>query len=158
MKGRIGSFLLIMFGTVGVYIFSSMVVFLVIGMFPTWCVYIFTMKEKESFGYISMGGLNFVGCIDSLYYLWRERGDMSDVLELAGSLKIILPIYLIAMVGYVLYLFTPYVIVYILGFSADNRIRAVRREQKVLLDEWGSQVAGEVLEKKPKTDELFPSE
>lgn len=142
---RGGLYLLMLgFGVVAVALFvvaPPALILLFVGMAPT-AVAIFIDREPDKHAAISVAMLNFAGLSPFLADFVLGSASLSQAMVLVSNVFALVVIYGAAAGGWVLVLLLPPVSAIVLGSLTDNRIEALRKEQKQLVEDWGEGVAG----------------
>jgi hypothetical protein len=142
----LGSALLVL----GIVFHPTTLVF-IIGMMPTLGASLID-RTRSKFLTISVGLLNFAGCLPVILHLWETGHNITNALELTVQARTIIFMYVIAALGYIIDFSLTGIVSNVLVQRGKSRITAIEKRQKQLVERWGVKVNGKI----PLDDEGFP--
>lgn len=122
------------------FIFMPTVIFLGIAMLPTF-VAVIVDRSPRRYGGVTVGGLNFAGCVPYLFDLWSSDHSVPHALTLLSDVLALVTIFGAAGIGWLLFSATPSVVTAILAMTSTRRLATLKAKQKELIEEWGPEVA-----------------
>lgn len=126
---------------VGLLIFALPTVFLVFfGMLPTFVAYIID-RTKEKYATFCVASMNFCGLFPYLMDLWLESHTILAATNIMADVFALFIIYGAAALGWVIFTSVPPVVSSFLSVLAQQRVNALRAQQRKLIEEWGEAVA-----------------
>ena len=125
--------------------------FLFISLLPFFVAY-FTDKSKKKTRTITVGALNFAGCVPFLMEMWTTDHSLDKAFAMLFSVIPIIVVYAAAAVGYIIDWAMTYIVSNLLYQRGLARKKAIEKRQADLIERWGQDVMGAY---KPKEkDEL----
>ena len=109
-------------------------------MAPTVVAY-FTDRSKEKRLGATVGMLNFAGTLPAIIELWSRGQSHPVAMDLIGDVFVWATAYGAAACGWVIFGFMPNLVGSYYRLTTENRIRALVKQQKALIAEWGYEVA-----------------
>lgn len=122
-------------------VMASTTAVLLLGMIPT-VVATIVDRDEDKLAAMTVGALNASGVIPYLLDLWRD-GSLMGVL---GDPMAWLVMYGAAAIGWGVHFGIPPMIAAVIAYRNDQRIADLRKVQLALVEEWGSEVAGDAVE------------
>jgi hypothetical protein len=113
-----------------------------VGMIPTIVAYIVD-RDPEKSAPITVGGVNFCGCMPFAIDLWKHQHTIGAVAKLLGDPLSWLTMYGAAAVGWGLYYGIPPVVAGMEVSRAEKRVEVLKQKKVALVQEWGPDVAGD---------------
>ncbi|WP_448190502.1 hypothetical protein [Azospirillum sp. sgz301742] len=113
-----------------------------LGMIPTMVAYV-TDRDPEKPAPITVGGLNFCGCLPYAIDLWKHGGGVTAALKLFADPLTWLVVYGAAAVGWAFYFGIPPAVANTEVMRSEGRIDALKQRKVALVQEWGPDVAGD---------------
>lgn len=135
----------IAFVVVGLAVFALMLfatpafIILVVGMVPA-LVATIVDREPGRNATIAVSATNLAGVVPFVIELVVERASMADAIAMATDLFVVAMMYGAAAIGWVLVLGMPKVAAVYIAVTTQARIQSMRREQQLLVEEWGPDV------------------
>jgi len=109
-------------------------------MAPTVVAY-FTDRSKEKNLGATVGMLNFAGTLPAIIELWARGQSHPVAMDLIGDVFVWVVAYGSAACGWIIFGFMPNLVGSYYRMTTQNRIRALVKQQKALIAEWGYDVA-----------------
>lgn len=125
-----------------VFIPTSIV--LSIGMLPT-IVATFADRSKGKLKSLTVGAMNFAGCVPFIIELWKEGHTVDNAMSYITEPKTIITIYFAAAVGYLIDWSMTGIVSSIMAQKGKKRLVEIEKEQKALEKRWGKEVSGELI-------------
>ncbi len=116
-----------------------------VGMIPTIVAYI-TDRDPEKSAPITVGGLNFCGCMPFAIDLWKHNHTIIAAGKIFADPLSWLVMYGAAAIGWALYYGIPPAVANFEVMRAEKRVSALKQVKVGLVQEWGPEVAGEVFD------------
>jgi len=116
-----------------------------IGMIPTMVAYVID-RDPEKSAPITVGGLNFCGCMPFAIELWKHNHTIMAAMKVFGDPLSWLVMYGAAAVGWAFYYGIPPAIASAEIMRAEKRIDSLRQKKVKLVQEWGPDVAGDAFD------------
>jgi len=113
-----------------------------IGMIPTLVAYAVD-RDPEKPAPITVGGLNFCGCMPYAIDLWQHGHSIAAVVKMLGNPMMWLVMYGAAAVGWAFYYGIPPAVANAEIMRSERRIEALKQRKVALVQEWGPDVAGD---------------
>lgn len=113
-----------------------------VGMIPTIVAYIVD-RDPEKSAPITVGGVNFCGCMPFAIDLWKHQHTIGAVAKLLGDPLSWLVMYGAAAVGWGLYYGIPPLVAGMEVSRAEKRVDVLKLKKVTLVQEWGPDVAGD---------------
>ena len=134
---------------VGFLIFSlpTVIVFF-FGMLPTFGAFV-ADRSKEKYAMLCVGSLNFCGIFPYLMDLWFDSHTIYAATLIMADVFSLVVMFGAAALGWVMYTVVPPVISSFLSVIAQQRVTALRTQQRTLIQEWGEGVALQVSAEQP---------
>ncbi len=139
-SGVITTALLILVPLSLVFMPTAMVV--AAGMIPTLVAYLID-RDPEKTAPLTVGALNFVGCMVFVISLWQGSHTIAGAMRLLSDPFVWFAMYGAAAVGWAVYYGVPPMVAAWIAMRAESRIQSLRDEQANLVKEWGPEVRGE---------------
>ncbi len=114
-----------------------------IGMIPTMVAYVID-RDPEKSAPITVGGLNFCGCMPFAIDLWKHNHTIAAAGKIFADPVAWLVMYGAAAVGWALYFGIPPAVANLEVLRAEKRVDGLKQKKVALVQEWGPDVAGEV--------------
>ncbi len=125
----------------GLLIFSlPTVIVFVFGMIPSMAAYVVD-RTKEKYATFCVASMNFCGVFPYLMNLWFETHTMYAAMNILADVFALAVMLGGAASGWIIYTTVPPVISSFLSVIAQQRVNALRSEQRKLIEEWGQKVA-----------------
>ncbi|MGQ9364963.1 hypothetical protein [Azospirillum sp. ST 5-10] len=112
-----------------------------LGMVPTIVAYVVD-RDPDKSAPITVGGLNFCGCMPFAIDLWKTGHTATAALKIFADPLAWLIMYGAAGLGWALYYGIPPVIASAEIMRAEKRVEALRSQKAKLVQEWGPDVTG----------------
>ena len=116
-----------------------------IGMIPTMVAYAID-RDPEKSAPITVGGLNFCGCMPYAIALWKHSHTVAAAGKIFTDPLVWLVMYGSAAVGWALYFGIPPMVANFEVMRAEKRIGALKDVKVGLVQEWGPEVAGDLFD------------
>eukprot|EP01012_Entosiphon_sulcatum_P035817 TRINITY_DN45531_c0_g1_i1.p2 TRINITY_DN45531_c0_g1~~TRINITY_DN45531_c0_g1_i1.p2 ORF type:complete len:163 (+),score=21.69 TRINITY_DN45531_c0_g1_i1:266-754(+) len=113
-----------------------------IGMIPTIVAYVVD-RDPEKSAPITVGGLNFCGCMPFAIDLWRHQHTISAAGKIFADPLAWLVMYGAAAVGWGLYYGIPPLVAGVEVSRSESRLDVLKQKKVALVQEWGPDVAGD---------------
>jgi hypothetical protein len=113
-----------------------------LGMIPTMVAYMID-RDSEKPAPITVGGLNFCGCLPYAIDLWKHGGGVNVALKVFADPLAWLVMYGAAAVGWAFYYGIPPTVANTEVMRSERRIDALKQRKVALVQEWGPDVAGD---------------
>jgi len=124
-------------------LFLPTTMIIIFGMMPTFASFVIdrTISKNRT---ICVGFMNFAGCFPFLLDLWTKFGErnMENALFIITDTKTIIVMYLLAAGGYAIDLAVTGVTASIIVQQSESRLKAIRKQQAEMIDQWGDKVTG----------------
>ncbi len=116
-------------------------IILFFGMLPTLVALIIDRSPHKSATFC-VGGINFIGVFPYIMDLWTGINSVGAAWSSVQDVFVLLIWYASAAFGWLLFLAMPSVIASFVVVLQQRKVALLRGEQKKLIEEWGSEVAG----------------
>lgn len=116
-----------------------------VDMIPTIVAYVVD-RDPEKSAPITVGGLNFCGCMPFAIDLWKHNHTIMAAGKVFADPLSWLVMYGAAAVGWALYYGIPPVVANVEVSRAEKRVEALKQTKVALVQEWGPEVAGEMFD------------
>jgi len=116
-----------------------------LGMIPTMVAYVID-RDPDKPAPITVGGLNFCGCLPYAIDLWKHGGGVNAALKVFGDPMAWLVMYGAAAVGWAFYYGIPPAVANAEVMRSERRIDALKQRKVALVQEWGPDVAGDMFD------------
>jgi len=116
-----------------------------VGMIPTIVAYV-TDRDPEKSAPITVGGLNFCGCMPYAIDLWKHNHTIMAAGKIFADPLSWLIMYGAAAIGWALYYGIPPAVANFEVMRAEKRVSALKQVKVGLVQEWGPDVAGDVFD------------
>ncbi|MGR0186807.1 hypothetical protein [Azospirillum aestuarii] len=116
-----------------------------IGMIPTIVAYV-TDRDPEKSAPITVGGLNFCGCMPYAIELWKHNHTIGAAGKIFMDPLAWLVMYGSAAIGWALYFGIPPLVANFEVMRAEKRVSALKDVKVGLVQEWGPEVAGDLFD------------
>lgn len=113
-----------------------------IGMIPTIVAYVVD-RDPEKSAPITVGGLNFCGCMPFAIDLWKHQHTLGAAAKIFADPLAWLVMYGAAAVGWGLYYGIPPLVAGMEVTRAEKRVEVLKGKKVALVQEWGPDVAGD---------------
>lgn len=113
-----------------------------VGLVPT-LVALVTDRDPDKTAGITVGGLNFCGCMPFAIDLWKTGHSIPGVMSKLSDPLTWLVMYGAAAVGWFLYFTIPPLVASTEIGRAEKRIEALKKKRVALIQEWGPDVSGD---------------
>lgn len=111
-----------------------------VGLVPT-MVALATDRDPEKSAAITVGGMNFCGCMPYAIDLWKTGHNIASALAKLGDPVTWLVMYGAAGIGWFLYFTIPPLIANTEISRSEKRIEALKKKRVGLIQEWGPEVS-----------------
>ncbi|MFD1626045.1 hypothetical protein [Azospirillum griseum] len=125
----------------GLIVLPTSILFAV-GMVPTIVAYIVD-RDPEKSAPITVGGVNFCGCMPFAIDLWKHQHTLSAAGKLLADPLSWMVMYGAAAVGWGLYYGIPPLVAGMEVSRAEKRVDVLKQKKVALVQEWGPDVAGD---------------
>ncbi|MBP2233017.1 hypothetical protein [Azospirillum agricola] len=113
-----------------------------IGMIPTIVAYVVD-RDPDKSAPITVGGLNFCGCMPFAIELWKHQHTIGAAAKIFADPLAWLVMYGAAAVGWGLYYGIPPLVAGLEITRAEKRVEVLKGKKVALVQEWGPDVAGD---------------
>lgn len=113
-----------------------------IGMIPTIVAYVVD-RDPDKSAPITVGGLNFCGCMPFAIDLWKHQHTIGAAAKVFADPLAWLVMYSAAAVGWGLYYGIPPLVAGMEVTRAEKRVEVLKQKKVSLVQEWGPDVAGD---------------
>ncbi|CAO3357778.1 hypothetical protein [Azospirillum melinis] len=113
-----------------------------IGMIPTIVAYVVD-RDPDKSAPITVGGLNFCGCMPFAIDLWKHQHTLGAVAKILADPLSWLVMYSAAAVGWGIYYGIPPLVAGMEVSRAEKRVEVLKQKKVALVQEWGPDVAGD---------------
>jgi hypothetical protein len=113
-----------------------------VGLVPT-LVALVTDRDPDKTAAITVGGLNFCGCMPYAIDLWKTGHSVAGVMSKLADPLTWLVIYGAAGAGWLLYFTIPPLVATTEIGRAEKRIEMLKKKRITLIQEWGPDVSGD---------------
>lgn len=138
--GRVWTFLMLVLPA-GLVVLPTSIVF-GIGMIPTMVAFIVD-RDPEKPAPITVGGLNFCGCMPYAIDLWKHGHTIGAAMKVFADPLSWLVMFGAAAVGWAFYYGIPPAVASAEVMRSEKRIDALKQKKVALVQEWGPEVAGD---------------
>lgn len=135
-----GTFLLIVLVAVSIA-FLPTALLLFFGMLPSFVLLVFGNRKRGPRA-STVAAMNLAGCIPFIFKLWSGANDFEASVDIVTDPASLSVIYMSAAFGYMIDWFVTGLVSSYLYQKGLNRMKAIKKRQKVLVDFWGEEVAG----------------
>lgn len=126
---------------VGFLIFAlPTVIVFTFGMLPSFAAYVVD-RTKEKYAMFCVASMNFCGVFPYLMDLWFDSHSIYAATNIMSDVFALFVMFGSAALGWTIYSIVPPVISSFLSVIAQQRVSALRAQQKKLIEEWGEAVA-----------------
>ncbi len=112
------------------------------GMLPSLAAYV-ADRSKEKYAMFCVASMNFCGVFPYLMDLWFDGHTIYAATNIMADVFALVVMFGSATVGWIIYSVVPPVISSFLSVIAQQRVSALRTQQKKLIEEWGEAVANQ---------------
>lgn len=116
-----------------------------LGMIPTIVAYAVDRSSEKS-APITVGGLNFCGCLPYVIDLWKHSGTLTAALKVFSDPLAWLVMYGAAAVGWAFYYGIPPAVANAELLRSERRVDVLKQRKVALVQEWGPNVAGDTFD------------
>lgn len=113
-----------------------------VGMIPTIVAYIID-RDPDKSAPITVGGLNFCGCMPFAIDLWKHQHTIGAAAKIFADPLAWMVMYSAAAVGWGLYYGIPPLVAGMEVTRAEKRVDVLKQKKVALVQEWGPDVAGD---------------
>ncbi|WP_434622543.1 hypothetical protein [Azospirillum sp. B2RO_4] len=113
-----------------------------IGMIPTIVAYVVD-RDPDKSAPITVGGLNFCGCMPFAIDLWKHQHTIGAAAKVFADPLAWLVMYTAAAVGWGIYYGIPPLVAGMEVTRAEKRVEVLKQKKVSLVQEWGPDVAGD---------------
>jgi len=131
---------IILVGTLLVILAGPTVVILFFGLLPTLVARLIDRSAGRSATF-TVGSLNFIGVFPYIVKLWVGDNSFSGALDITTDLVAMMVMYSASAFGWLIYMALPSLISSFVMIMQQRKVAQLRGEQKLLIEEWGSDVA-----------------
>lgn len=128
---------------IGSIMFSALSIILAIGMIPTFVAAV-TDRSERRMRALTVGALNFAGCMPFLIEVFRKGNNMETAVQYILEPRTIVVMYMAAGMGYLIDWAMTGIVSSIMVQRGKIRLRDIRKAQSVLVDRWGQEVTGKI--------------
>ncbi len=139
MQGRI----LLVFMMVAAIVFMPTTIILFVGMLPTMAAAMADRSRKATRAF-TVGSLNLAATTPFLLDLWTSNHSADYALLLISDPWTVIVMYAGAAIGYMIDWALSGMVATMMVQTASARLRAIHREQEVLVARWGPEVSGDI--------------
>jgi hypothetical protein len=141
IRRRASTVLWVSIVVMGLLIFSlPTVIVFVFGMIPSMVAYVVD-RTKEKYATFCVASMNFCGVFPYLMDLWFDTHTMYAAMNILADVFALAIMLSAAASGWIIYRTVPPVIFSFLSVIAQQRVNALRSEQRKLIEEWGQKVS-----------------
>ncbi|PWC31298.1 hypothetical protein [Azospirillum sp. TSO35-2] len=116
-----------------------------VGMIPTIVAYIID-RDPDKSAPITVGGLNFCGCMPFAIDLWKHQHTITAAAKVFADPLSWLVMYSAAAVGWGIYYGVPPLVAGLEVTRAEKRVEVLKQKKVALVQEWGPDVAGDTFD------------
>ncbi|WP_042701565.1 hypothetical protein [Azospirillum sp. B506] len=113
-----------------------------IGMIPTIVAYVVD-RDPDKSAPITVGGLNFCGCMPFAIDLWKHQHTIGAAAKIFADPLAWMVMYSAAAVGWGIYYGIPPLVAGMEVTRAEKRVEVLKQKKVSLVQEWGPDVAGD---------------
>jgi len=113
-----------------------------IGMIPTIVAYVVD-RDPDKSAPITVGGLNFCGCMPFAIDLWKHQHTIGAAAKIFADPLAWMVMYSAAAVGWGIYYGIPPMVAGMEVSRAEKRVEVLKQKKVALVQEWGPDVAGD---------------
>ena len=139
-RGNVWTFMLLVIPAAMVMLATT--VLLLVGMIPTMVAFVID-RDPDKPAPITVGGLNFCGCLPFAIDLWKHGGGVAQVMKLLVDPMAWLVMYGAAAVGWAFFFGIPPLVASAEIMRSERRVELLKTKKVALVKEWGPEVAGE---------------
>lgn len=139
-RGRSNLTWILVVGTFLLVIAAPTMIVMFFGMLPTLVAYIIDRSAQKNATFC-VGAINFIGVFPYVMDLWIDMNSVDAALNSVTDLFAMLVMYSAAAFGWLLFMSMPTVIASFVTVLQQRKVAQLRGEQKVLIEDWGSEVA-----------------
>lgn len=129
-------------GLLGV-VFLPTTFLLSVALLPTFVVAVADRAKRKTKA-VTVGAMNLAGATPFALDLWMQEHSFSKAIELVTDVKAIIIMYSAAGIGYLIDWSMTSLIAGFLLQRGKARSKAIKKQQKELVERWGKEVTGEV--------------
>ncbi len=116
------------------------VIVFIFGMLPSFAAYIID-RSKEKYATFCVASMNFCGVFPYLMDLWLGTHSIYEATNIMADVFALMIMFGSAAIGWIIYSSMPPVISSFISVIAQQRVNALRAQQRKLIEEWGEAVA-----------------
>lgn len=139
LKGRFVLSVIVLAGL----IFLPTSVLILVGMLPSF-VSIFFSSRGVGARSSTICAMNLAGCVPFIFKLWSSGNDFEASIDILLSDQAIIVMYLAAAFGYMIDWVVTGLVSSFLYQKGVLRMKEIRKRQKLIINKWGSSVAGNI--------------
>lgn len=139
-RGNVWTFMLLVIPAAMVMLATT--VLLLVGMIPTMVAFVID-RDPDKPAPITVGGLNFCGCLPFAIDLWKHGGGVAQVMKLLVDPMAWLVMYGAAAVGWAFFFGIPPLVASAEIMRSERRVELLKTKKVALVKEWGPEVAGD---------------
>lgn len=139
-RGNVWTFMLLVIPAAMVMLATT--VLLLVGMIPTMVAFVID-RDPDKPAPITVGGLNFCGCLPFAIDLWKHGGGVAQVMKLLVDPMAWLVMYGAAAVGWAFFFGIPPLVASAEIMRSERRVELLKTKKVSLVKEWGPEVAGD---------------
>lgn len=143
---------IILVGTLLIFLAGPTVVILFFGLLPTFVARLIDRSTGKSATF-TVGSINFIGVFPYIVKLWGGDNSFAGAFSLTTDLVAMMVMYAAAAFGWLIYMALPSLISSFVLIMQQRKVAQLRGEQKLLIDEWGSDVAAIVEQQRASQQE-----
>jgi len=147
--GAKGVFFLVILCITGV-IFMPTSILLIVGMLPS-LVALFVSGTGRGSRASTVAAMNIAGCVPFVFKLWSGENDFASSIAIITDVQAVTVMYTAAAFGYMIDWLVTGLVSSFLYQKGVARMKAIKERQKVLIENWGEEVAGKKAQKKGDT-------
>ena len=142
---------IILVGTLLVILAGPTMVVLFFGLLPTIVARLIDRSVGKSTTYC-VGSINFIGVFPYVVNLWGGDNSFPAAFSITTDLVTMMIMYAAAAFGWLVYMALPSLISSFVMIMQQRKVAQLRGEQKLLIEEWGSDVAA-IVEQQRATEQ-----
>ena len=143
---------IILVGTLLIILAGPTVVVLFFGMLPTLVARLIDRSIGKSATF-TVGSLNFIGVFPYIVKLWGTDNTFNAAMGITTDLVAMMVMYAASAFGWLIYMALPSLISSFVMIMQQRKVAQLRGEQKLLIEEWGADVAAIVEQQRASQQE-----
>ncbi len=141
IKGRLFLIAFILLGLA--FLPTSMLLFF--GMLPS-IVAFFVGARGRGVRASTIVAMNLAGCVPFVFKLWTTGNDFEASIDIVSDMQSLVIMYMAAAFGYMIDWVVTGIVSSYLYQKGINRMKAIRKRQKALIELWGEEVSGNAVD------------